>query len=78
MPMSHEPLDPADEKEIRRKKELVDQPIDFDQLIEDGILGEGPGKWYRLLDPENLPEHADLQVKKLKESEDGVLVAFAS
>ncbi|MCW8880411.1 MAG: hypothetical protein OQJ89_00395 [Kangiellaceae bacterium] len=36
-------------------------PIDFDQLIKDGII-EKKGAWYQVLDMERLPKHAKKQI----------------
>jgi len=66
------------EKEYRelehRARELV-TPIDFDALIEAGIL-EKKGAWYRVLKNEELPEHAKAKISSMKTDKNGTLVKF--
>ena len=45
-------------EELRRLGQLLRTPIDFDQLIADGILRGTRRGWYQVLDWERLPEHA--------------------
>ena len=51
--------------EVLRLAKLHATPIDFDALIEQGVL-EKKGAWYAILDMERLPEHAKRRVKSLK------------
>jgi hypothetical protein len=51
--------------ELRQAAEALATPIDFDQLIEDGVLRK-TGSWYEVVDPARLPEHARLKIKALK------------
>jgi hypothetical protein len=69
--------DPVDLEELKRIKELLEQPIDFDELIADGVIEESSGDWYKLLDYESLPEHARKKVHRMKESEEGFFVQFS-
>ena len=48
---------PMTKEEIVRLAKLFAKPIDFDSLVEQGVL-ERKGKWYAILDMERLPEHA--------------------
>ena len=56
---------PATHPELRRAAESLATPIDFDQLIADGVLREA-GSWYEVLDVARLPEHARCKIKALK------------
>ena len=56
---------PAIHLELRRAAEAQATPIDFDRLIEDGVLRKA-GNWYEVLEPAALPEHARHKIKALK------------
>ncbi len=45
------------DKNIDLAKQLGQTPIDFPQLIKDGVLRR-QGAWYEVLDWERLPDHA--------------------
>ena len=55
-------------------KEL-DTPIDFDALIEAGVL-EKQGAWYRVRDFSKLPSHARRKVKEIKLDKDKKVVGL--
>jgi hypothetical protein len=61
-------------EELSRLAELIATPIDFAELIADGVLVERGGGWYEVLDYERLPEHAR---QKIVEVEAPNLVKFA-
>ncbi len=56
---------PMTREEVLRLAKLHATPIDFDALIEQGVL-EKKGAWYAILDMDRLPEHAKRRVKSLK------------
>jgi hypoxanthine phosphoribosyltransferase len=51
-------------------------PIDFEQLIADGILKKW-GAWYQVLDWKRLPEHVRQKANTMKADAVGVLIQFA-
>ncbi len=60
---------------IQAVKELA-TPIDFSQLIADGILAK-KGTWYEVIDWKRLPPHANRQVQQIDQASDGkMLVKF--
>jgi hypothetical protein len=61
--------------EVLRLAEMHATPIDFDQLISNGVLAKS-GDWYKLLDMGKLPEHARIKIRKMRQSENGILVKF--
>ena len=50
-------------------------PIDFDQLVADGVLAKD-GAWYKVLDLERLPKHASKKIKTLQTGPKGTRVKF--
>jgi hypothetical protein len=52
-------------RQLREEAELLAIPIDFDQLVKDGILKKR-GAWWELLDIGRLPEHARCNIKAFK------------
>ena len=54
-------------EELRANILELAQPIDFDQLIRDGVL-EKSGAWYKVLDWSRLPKHASRKLKTLRTS----------
>jgi len=61
---------------IQVAKELA-TPIDFNQLIADGILIKS-GAWYEVTDWKRLPPHANRQVREVKTSDGKMLVKFTN
>lgn len=45
-------------KSLQEKADRAAIPIDFEQLIEDGVLEKKSGKWYAILKYDDLPLHA--------------------
>lgn len=45
---------------------LLATPIDFDRLIQDGVLAGPLSGWYEVTDMKRLPEHAWQQVSEIK------------
>jgi hypothetical protein len=56
---------PATYPELIETAEALATPIDFEQLIADGVLRKGKG-WYEILDPSRLPNHAWQKIKSVK------------
>jgi hypothetical protein len=56
---------PATQPELLELAEALAAPIDFDQLIADGVLRKARG-WYEVLDAARLPEHALRKIKAFK------------
>jgi hypothetical protein len=51
---------------------LLATPIDFDRLVENGVLGPGGrGAWYELLRPDLLPAHAWQQATGMRHTARG-------
>jgi hypothetical protein len=44
---------------------MLSTPIDFDQLVADGVLKKR-GAWWQVLDWDRLPEHARRKVQNFK------------
>jgi hypothetical protein len=61
--------------ELRQSIVELATPIDFDQLIEDGIL-EKDGAWYKIRDPKSLPKHASMKIKSIQTGPKGTRVKF--
>lgn len=57
-----------------RARELV-TPIDFDSLVESGVL-EKHRTWYKILKMDELTPHAKAKIRKIKTGEKGTLVQF--
>ena len=51
-------------EEIRRAAEMLATPIDFDQLVADGVLRRR-GAWWEILDWQRLPEHAEYKIQNV-------------
>ncbi len=62
--------------DVIRKVELLAQPIDFDQLVADGVLRR-KGSRYLVLDMDRLPEAASFQMRSMEQTKEGVVVRFA-
>lgn len=62
---------------IRSLIELLAQPIDFENLISNGVL-EKNGHWYKLIKPNQLPEHATRKIIRIMSANDTVKVQFES
>ena len=62
-----------DKERIREQMRLIRTPIDFAALIKDGILAR-EGGWYRILDPDRVPEHVWVQIGSARSGEDGVVL----
>lgn len=43
-------------EEIEKRIQLLRTPIDFEDLIEAGVLRQ-EGSWYQIVDPERVPGH---------------------
>lgn len=50
-------------KEILEQAQRLATPINFEALIDQGILGDKKGAWYPVLDMDRLPEHAKAQME---------------
>ena len=60
-------------EEIVERAKLRAIPLDYDQLIEDGILARRSARWYQVLvSKDDLPEHVSSQADAL-EIKDGKL-----
>lgn len=53
-------------EELRRIAEMLATPIDFDQLVGDGVLKKR-GAWWQILDWDRLPEHAVQKIQNIKD-----------
>jgi hypothetical protein len=58
-------IKPETYPELLEVAEALATPIDFDQLILDGVLRKA-GSWYEILDPARLPDSARLKIKGFK------------
>lgn len=68
--------DPMNDTELRELARLLATPIDFDALEAAGVM-ERKGAWWRIHDPEALPEHVMRHARAMKQTSDGsVLVRF--
>src|SRR6476469_9732490 len=52
-------------QELLDVAEALATPIDYEQLISDGVLRKAGG-WYEILDPARLPDAARLKIKAIK------------
>jgi hypothetical protein len=58
---------PSTHPELIETAEALATPIDFDQLIADGVLRKAKTRgWYEILDTSRLPEHAWQKIKAIK------------
>jgi hypothetical protein len=48
------------------------EPIDFNQLIRDGVLQKS-GAWYKVLDYKRLPKHASNKIRAAELNSDGTV-----
>ena len=64
-------------EEVERTLNVLSTPIDFDGLIEAGVL-EKRGVWYKILKMDKLPEHVKRRVIANKKTKDGAVVRFSS
>lgn len=62
--------------DVIRKLEYLAQPVDFDQLVADGVLRR-KGSGYLVLDMDRLPKAASCQMRSMKQTKEGVVVRFA-
>lgn len=62
-------------EEVRQGIFEIAIPIDFDQLINDGVLVK-EGAWYRVLDMNRLPKHASMKIKTIESGPKGVRLKF--
>jgi hypothetical protein len=56
---------PAIHQELIEAAEALAAPIDFEQLVADGVIRKTRG-WYEILDTGRLPEHAWQRIKAVK------------
>jgi hypothetical protein len=70
---TRQPAITIEELEVRAR-ELV-TPIDFDALIQGGVLEKHRG-WYKILKKDELPSHANAKINKIQTSDKGTLVKF--
>ena len=61
---------------IRKLEYLAQPPVDFDQLVADGVLRR-KGSGYLVLDMDRLPKAASCQMRSMKQTKEGVVVRFA-
>lgn len=52
------------------------QPIDFTALENSGVISK-EGAWYRLLKPNELPEHAQVKIREFEKDPKGIRVKFS-
>ena len=64
-------------KEFKQKGEELTTPIDFDQLVNDGIIEKKRG-WYKIRNFQELPAHAKAQIRTAKTVNGETFVKFAS
>lgn len=62
-------------EELRQNVIELATPIDFEQLIRDGIL-EKDGAWYKVHNFKRLPRHASIKVKTMETGPKGLRVKF--
>lgn len=60
-------------EEVEERIKLLQTPIDFDALIDAGILAR-EGSWYRIVDADRVPEHVWVQIGSAKSSDRGVVL----
>ena len=54
-------------EQVEERRRLLDIPIDFEALVEDGVLGHAGG-FYTVLDAARVPDHLWLQIDVVKEN----------
>lgn len=59
-------------EEFRANVLELAEPIDFDQLIRDGVLQKS-GAWYKVLDYKRLPKHASKKIRAAQLNPDGTV-----
>jgi hypothetical protein len=62
-------------EELRESIIELATPIDFDQLIQDGVLKKD-GAWYKIRALEDLPKHASRKLKSIENGPKGIRVKF--
>jgi hypothetical protein len=62
-------------EELRERIKVLTTPIDFDALIQAGVL-EKQGAWYKVIKWGELPPHATGKVKSIKQTNKGMFVTF--
>jgi hypothetical protein len=62
-------------EELKVKMEEAVTPIDFEALIEKGVLEKRRG-WYKVNKLSDLPEHAKAKIRKTKSTNEGLFVQF--
>lgn len=64
-------------RRIREEQESLATPIDFDQLIANGVLRKTKGGWYQVLDGRKLPSALMKRAHRMKTSaKKGLLFQF--
>jgi predicted transcriptional regulator len=62
-------------KELAKTAKAFSEPIDFDKLIEDGLIIK-KGKSYYVLNIHNLPENIRKRIKDITKTKNGLRVTF--
>ncbi|OGI29899.1 MAG: hypothetical protein A2287_10540 [Candidatus Melainabacteria bacterium RIFOXYA12_FULL_32_12] len=63
---------------IKHQRDLLSQPIDFEQLEKDGLLKKirKSGVWYEATNINLLPEHVKAQILEMSTGTNGAKVKF--
>ena len=75
IPMNEEKSTVISLEDLKVKMEEVTIPIDFEALIESGILEKSRG-WYKVNKFSELPPHAKAKIRKSKSSNEGLFIQF--
>jgi len=63
-------------KMLAKESHIMSTPIDFDQLIKDGLL-KRIGKSYYVDNIHNLPENVSKRITSVSETKNGIRVTFS-
>ena len=64
---------PPTQEEIQAQKHLLTKPVDFEALINFGVL-EKKGAWYIAKDMDALPQHVRAQISAIKAGQGRVMM----
>jgi hypothetical protein len=62
-------------EEFKQTAEELITPIDFDQLIKEGVIEKKRG-WYKIIKFDELPAHAKSKIREVKNSKGETFVKF--
>ena len=70
-------MNEANKGDLEARIDALTTPVDFDTLIRSGVL-EKHDAWYKVVDWNDLPSAARGRIRKIKQSDDGLFVTFAT